>query len=147
MGERGSGGEGTLIRWLALGLWYAAILFTSSLTSSTTTDNALYDYLIAKAGHVFVYAILGWLTSEVLMASAAGLSVGRRTALTLTMVLGAVLASLDETRQSFVYGRTGMVSDVILDTVSASGGALLHHWLTPRPQSAPLDQPAGDVGQ
>ena len=50
----------------------------------------------------------------------------RASTLTVTIVVGALLASLDETRQSFVYGRTAMVSDAMLDTVALSGGALLH---------------------
>ena len=92
-----------MIRWLALGLWYAAILFTSSLTSTPESGQPLKDYLIAKSGHVFVYGVLGWIVSEALTAPGAGFGVGRRTALAITIVAGAVLAALDETRQSFVY--------------------------------------------
>ena len=47
-----------MIRWLVLGLWYAAILFTSSLASAPTTAEPLLDLLIAKAGHVFVWLTL-----------------------------------------------------------------------------------------
>jgi VanZ family protein len=135
------------MRWLVVGLWYAAIIFTSSLASAPTTDQPLLDYLINKGGHVFVYAILGWLVAEALTAPAAGLALDRRLALAVTIVVSALLAGLDETRQSFVYGRTGMLSDVILDTVAASGGALLHHWLTPGAIPATLDEPADDAGQ
>jgi VanZ family protein len=136
-----------VIRWLVLGLWYAAILFTSSLASTPTTIEPMFDYLINKAGHVFVYAFLGWLLADALTAPVAGFAVRKRAALALTIVLGAGLASVDETRQSFVYGRTGMLSDVILDTVATSGGALLHHWLVPRTGPAPLDEAAGDLCQ
>jgi VanZ family protein len=118
-----------MIRWLALALWYAAIVFTSSLASAPTTNQALIDYLVNKGGHVFVYAVLGWLLSEALTAPEAGLAVDRRAALATTILAGAVLAGLDETRQSFVYGRTALLSDAILDTVALSGGTLLHQWL------------------
>jgi len=136
-----------VIRWLALGLWYAAIIFTSSLASTPTTAEPLLDFLISKAGHVFVYAILGWLVSDALTSPAAGFAIDRRLALAVTILASAALAAVDETRQSFVYGRTAMVSDVLLDTIAASGGALLHDWSMPRPNPAPLDEPAGDAGE
>jgi VanZ family protein len=135
------------MRWLAIGLWYAAIIFTSSLASAPTTDEPWIDFFVNKGGHVFVYAILGWLVAEALTAPAAGLAIERRLALIVTIVAGALLASLDETRQSFVYGRTAMLSDAILDTIAASGGALLHHWLTPAPGASALDEPTDEAGQ
>jgi VanZ family protein len=136
-----------LSRWLALGLWYAAILFTSSLASAPVTSQPLSDYLIAKTGHVAVYGPFGWLAVAALTAPAAGLALGWRPALLTTILVGAALATLDETRQSFVYGRTGMPSDVVLDTLALSGGALLHQWLR-RPVGAPtLAQAAGESGE
>lgn len=119
-----------MVRWLALGLWYAAIIYTSSLTSAPVSGQPLSDFLIAKFGHVFVYSVLGWVAAEALTAPAAGLALRGRVARLTTIVLGMVLAALDETRQSFVYGRTGQLADVLLDTLAVSGGALLHHWLT-----------------
>jgi VanZ family protein len=136
-----------MIRWLALALWYAAIVFTSSLASAPTTDQPFVDYLINKGGHVFVYAMLGWLLSEALTAREAGLGLDRRAALATTILAGALLASLDETRQSFVYGRTAMVSDAILDTIALSGGTLLHQWLRFGWSGSPLTQPRGDARQ
>jgi VanZ family protein len=120
------------MRWLALGLWYAAILYTSSLTSTPESGLPMRDFLIAKVGHVFVYSVLGWLATAALTAPAAGLALGGRVALITTVVVGAVLASFDETRQTFVYGRTGQPADVLLDTLALSGGALFHHWLVLR---------------
>lgn len=119
-----------MVRWIMLGVWYAAIIYTSSLTSAPVTGETLRDFLIAKFGHVFVYGVLGWLAAEALTAPASGLALRGRVALATTIVLGAVLASFDELRQSFVYGRTGLPTDVVLDTVALSGGALLHHWLS-----------------
>jgi len=140
------------MRWLALGLWYAAIIYTSSLTATPQSGQPLRDFLTAKAGHVFVYGVLGWLAAEALTAPAAGLAFGARVALLTTIVLGMILASLDETRQTFVYGRTGQPADALLDTLALSGGALLHYWLVLRgrvpaadadaPQDARQEQPA-----
>jgi VanZ family protein len=135
-----------VIRWLALGLWYAAIIFTSSLASTPTTAQPLLDFLINKAGHVVVYAVLGWLVSDAVTAQAAGFAINRRLALAVAVGVSAALAAVDETRQSFVYGRTAMLSDVLLDTIAASGGALLHAWLMPRSDPAPLEETADDAG-
>jgi VanZ family protein len=126
-----------VFRWLLLGLWYAAIVFTSSLASAPVTDQSLTDFLIAKGGHIFVYGILGWLASETLTSPAAGVGLRGRIGFAVTVLTGAVLASLDETRQAFVYGRSALVSDAILDTCAVSGGALLHHWLTLRTGAPP----------
>jgi VanZ family protein len=134
-------------RWLALGLWYAAIVFTSSLASAPVTDQSLTDFLIAKGGHVFVYGVLGWLASEALTSPAAGVGLGRRIAVAVTVLTGAVLASLDETRQVFVYGRTALVSDAILDTCAVSGGALLHQWLALGTGSPPRADEQPQAGQ
>ena len=136
-----------MIRWLAVGIWYAAIVYTSSLTSTPETTQPWRDYLIAKAGHVFVYSLLGWILAEALTAPAAGLTLGRRTALLVTILTGAILASLDETRQSFVYGRYGQVSDVLLDTAALSAGALLHQWLTRRDSPPSPEEQTSDQNQ
>lgn len=75
-------------RWLALGLWYAAIIFTSSLTSTPESGQPFRDLLVNKAGHVFVYAVLGWIVTGALTTPAAGLAVGPRLALVATMLTG-----------------------------------------------------------
>jgi VanZ family protein len=136
-----------MLRWLALGLWYAAIVYTSSLASTPFTDQSLTDYLIAKGGHVFVYSVLGWLAVDALTSPAAGIGLGRRMGFAVAVLTGAALASLDETRQSFVYGRSALLSDAILDTCAVSGGALLHQWLALRVGSPPRADELPDVGQ
>src|SRR5437016_1362339 len=118
-----------MIRWLAVGLWYAAIIVTSSLTSTPDNGRPLLGYLMNKGGHIFVYAVLGWLLVDTLTSARAGLSIRRRLAVAITIAAGVALASLDETRQTFVYGRTGQPSDVLLDTLSLSTGAVLCEWL------------------
>jgi VanZ family protein len=136
-----------MFRWLALGLWYASILFTSSLASVPVTNQPLSDYLIAKSGHVVVYGVLGWIAMVAVTEPSAGLSLGRRTALITTVILGLILASMDETRQMFVYGRTSTLTDVVIDTLAMSGSALLHHALTRRAGSPPLPEAPGDPRQ
>jgi VanZ family protein len=119
-------------RWLALGLWYSAIIFTSSLATAPDVSSAILHTIINKGGHLAGYIVLGWLLAETLTSPRAGLSLDARLAIGVTIAAGAMLASLDETRQTFVYGRSGQPSDVLLDTIGVSGGALLHQWLASR---------------
>jgi VanZ family protein len=141
-----------MIRWLALGLWYAAIIFTSSLAATPETGGPFIGYLLNKTGHVLGYVVLGLLLSEALASPRAGLALRHRLVLAVTIVVGAVLASFDETRQTFVYGRTGQPSDVLIDTLGLSGGALLHQWLASRlataaPGARPDDAPDDSADQ
>jgi VanZ family protein len=111
------------------------------------TNQPFTDLLVSKSGHVVVYSLLGWITVDALTAPGAGLGLGRRFALLTTILVGGALAILDETRQSFVYGRTGMASDVVLDALALSGSALLHQWLH-RPIGTPaLTEAAGQPGE
>ena len=112
--------------WLFLGLWMAAILFTSSVAAPPEAAGAGFGFLKAKAGHVFVYGVLGWTLAAALTSPRAGFGLGSRTALAATVAGAALFATFDETRQSFVYGRTALPADVALDTLSALAGALLH---------------------
>ena len=137
-----------MIRWLGLGLWYAAIIFTSSLAATPETGGPLVGYLLNKTGHILGYVVLGVLLSETLTSPRAGLALRPRLVIAVTIVVGAVLASLDETRQTFVYGRTGQPSDVLIDTLGLSGGALLYQWLarhlTPSATSTRIDDAPAD---
>ena len=112
--------------WLFVGLWMAVILFTSSISAPPETVSSLVGFLRAKAGHVFVYAVLGWSLFGALASARAGFELRARVALPVAVVVVGLFAALDETRQSFVYGRTALPTDVVLDTVSGLVGALLH---------------------
>ena len=117
------------------------------------TNQPFSDTMIAKAGHVVVYGVLGWLVMDALSEPAAGLALGRRAALAVTFLLCAILAMLDETRQLFVYGRSGAPLDVLIDTVAASSSALLHQRLSGLPGAAgstapsSLAEPSGNAGE
>ena len=65
----------------------------------------------------------------------------------MAVLTGAALATLDETRQSFVYGRSALASDAILDTCAVSGGALLHQWLALRAGSPSGNPELPEAGQ
>ncbi len=116
--------------WLFVGLWMAVILFTSSISAPPETVSSLVGFLRAKAGHVFVYAVLGWSLFGALTSRRAGFELRSRVALPVAVIVVVLFAAFDETRQSFVYGRTALPTDVLLDTISGLVGALLHErWM------------------
>jgi len=73
---------------------------------------AFYHFYIRKAAHFTAYAILA------LLAYRAFVNLGRRASISLVVV--ALVAVLDETNQAFNPERTGAITDVFLDL---SGGA------------------------
>ena len=112
--------------WLFIGLWMSVILFTSSISAPPETVSSLVGLLRAKAGHVFVYAVLGWALFGALTSPRAGFELRSRFGVPAAVLVVALFAAFDETRQSFVYGRTGLPTDVLLDSVSGLVGTLLH---------------------
>jgi len=134
--------------WLFIGLWMAAILFTSSVAAPPETGASILGILKAKGGHVFVYATLGWALRYALTSPRGGLGFGRVVALIGTLATAIVFAIIDETRQSFVYGRTALPTDVLLDSVAAVAGAVLQQrsarWLTAGPSTSGGPDAASD---
>lgn len=79
------------------------------------------NYLVRKTAHFTEYAVLG-----VLVSNALGPAWARnpRAYLLVAAVL-ALVPSIDETIQLFVPGRSGQVTDVLLDCCGAATGAVL----------------------
>lgn len=73
---------------------------------------------LAKVGHVVVFSILGVLTAHAMDRS----RLSRRTWWAVVFV--ALYAIVDELHQSFVPGRTPMLMDVVIDSVSGLAGAV-----------------------
>ncbi|AEB07246.1 VanZ family protein [Coriobacterium glomerans PW2] len=79
------------------------------------------NFLVRKTAHFTEYAILGILVSQTL-ASGSRLS---RTALFVLVVVLVLIPSIDETIQLFVPGRSGLITDVMLDCSGAAVGSAL----------------------
>ena len=79
------------------------------------------NLLVRKAAHFTEYAVLGVLVSSALDPGA------RRTRSRILLIAAvlALVASLDESIQLFVPGRSGMVTDVLLDCCGAATGVAL----------------------
>lgn len=71
----------------------------------------LTEHIIRKAAHFTEYAILGALLSAVWFS----LRNGARGQLPLMLLLGLAIPLADETIQLFVPGRSGIITDVLLD--------------------------------
>ena len=85
------------------------------------------NFVVRKAAHFTEYAVLG-----VLFARAFDLRRGARARTIAVVCLVLVLVPvLDETIQLFVPGRSGQLSDVLLDCCGAATGAFLTCKITP----------------
>ena len=74
--------------------------------------------LVRKGAHMAEYAVLCLLLARALRLS------GARRPLVAAAALSAAFAATDELHQSFVDGRSAMLTDVVIDTVGAALGAL-----------------------
>lgn len=91
----------------------------------TDQDWELAHHYIRKTGHFLGYGLLGvaWLRAYLLTwmwsFRQQAAHVWRRWSLQMAICCTAVVASLDEVHQSYIPDRTGMVTDVLLDTAGA----------------------------
>ena len=139
--------RGRFIRYAPLVLWIGVILFLStgqaSMSNTSRFIRPLLDFLfpgapeeilivyhsyIRKLAHIIVYAILAFWAARAFSRSTKNLL--RRFWVWLAFVLVCLVASIDETNQSFLDSRTGSIYDVLLD---ASGGlamiSIFYLWL------------------
>lgn len=79
------------------------------------------DHPVRKTAHAMEYAVLGLLT--------AGAFIGRRTSILagifVPWCIASAYAATDEIHQLFVPGRSGQVSDVLLDSAGVLAGLLV----------------------
>ena len=130
------------VRWLALSIAMIALIWGNSLVPGDGSSGIslafmeaahdalrglglpyawLTNLIVRKTAHFTEYAILGVLVSQALDPRP---TVDVR-ALGLTVLACVIAASIDETIQLFVPGRSGQVTDVILDCCGAATGILL----------------------
>ncbi|MBR4059755.1 MAG: VanZ family protein [Lachnospiraceae bacterium] len=93
--------------------------FIDEFESMSEEQLAYIHFLLRKCAHFTEYFILGALV--LLSQRHAGI---RRKIFT-GLVICMLVASVDETIQLFVSGRSGQISDVLLDTAGAAVGSLV----------------------
>ena len=81
----------------------------------------IINFSIRKAAHFGVYLVLGILVSNGLICN----SIPRPKAIILALIVCVLYAISDEFHQLFVPGRSGQVSDVLLDSTGGLVGVLL----------------------
>ncbi|GAA0469529.1 VanZ family protein [Alkalibacillus silvisoli] len=130
-----------IFSWGAVLLWMALIFYfshqpaeeSSELSGSVVDlvisiapfiegDSDWVHFLVRKGAHFFVYFVLGILVINGLRVS--GISIKRSALASVFICL--LYAISDEVHQLYIPGRSGEVSDVILDTIGASVGVLVY---------------------
>ncbi len=106
---------------LGIGHWLIELLpsaFADKLLAMPQEQLDLLHTLLRKAGHFSEYLILGVLSMFTV------LQTELRHKIWMSLGFCLVVASVDESIQLFVSGRSGQVSDVVLDCVGALCGIL-----------------------
>lgn len=98
--------------WIPVVAWCAVIFGFSSVPD--LNSGLSYDYPLRKAAHMAEYAVLYWLSRRALSGS------GPK-----AFLFTVVYAVSDEWHQTFVPGRAGAVSDVVVDAAGAALAAAL----------------------
>jgi VanZ family protein len=100
--------------WLPVLAWCALIFWLSAMPSPEFSQDATWDVMIKKAGHVGIFGVLAVLVWRALTASTR-LAWSRP----LAVVLVAGYAATDELHQVFTSGRHPAITDVMIDTTGA----------------------------
>jgi VanZ family protein len=115
-------GRAFFYQWGPLILCMAVIFAFSSVPKREMPDLYQWDLIIKKSGHVVGYFLLvlaGW--------HALGWN---KKKWWLAWVIAIVYAVTDEIHQSFVPGRTSLLSDVVIDTLASGAGVLIKYILS-----------------
>ena len=123
-------------RWLAVIVWVGFIWYMSShsvppgdpigrvadvvrtIPVRLTLPGRSMEFMVGKVGHLLEYALLGAL----LLAATWGRLKNRVLGV---MLIGVMVAAIDETRQYFVPGREAAVRDVVIDAVGLMIGIVI----------------------
>lgn len=79
------------------------------------------ENIIRKMAHFSIYTVVGLL----LMSLVSTYNIKEKNRLIITLTTGIIYASSDEIHQSFVPGRSPMITDVVIDTMGVILGILL----------------------
>ena len=112
MGPRWSWGSAAL-HWLPVLVWAGVIFAFSATPNLRVAQAADVDFVVRKAGHMFVFGVLAVLVWRALESSAV------RHAMVWSWVLTVAYAASDEFHQSFTAGRHPSPVDVGIDSFGA----------------------------
>ncbi len=101
-----------VVRWLSVFLWCALIYYLSSIPELKSDLPNNWDFIFRKIVHVIEYGILTFLFFRAVLQN---LSVKR--SLAYSALFSISYALTDEYHQLFVFGRSGSLSDVFIDSI------------------------------
>ena len=110
-GQLSAGREALL--WLPILVWAGVIFAFSATPNLRVAQAADVDFVVRKAGHMFVFGVLAVLIWRALAYSAV------RRAMLWSLALTAAYAATDEFHQSFIAGRHPALQDVGIDSFGA----------------------------
>jgi len=116
-----------VISWMILIFWFSSAGHEVSSGQSErvvqgvqyVTNISVPEMVVRKAAHVFLYFVLGILLTLLVRTY----HICWRSVVLWAVGIACAYAATDETHQLLVGGRSGQVSDVLLDTVAACIGA------------------------
>ena len=118
-----------VISWMILIFWFSSAGHEVSSGQSERvvqgvrhmTNISVPEMIMRKAAHVFLYFVLGILLTLLVRTY----HIRWRSVVLWAVGIACTYAATDETHQLLVGGRSGQVSDVLLDTAAACAGAVI----------------------
>lgn len=123
--------DNRVVKWGCLIGWMLLIFLVSHQPKTSLPEYGVWDWLVKKGAHFIAYGILAWLAYRVLNRPWWALG------------LAFLYAISDEWHQTFVPGRIGSPTDVIIDTLGALTTLVVQHqWGAKLPRWGQTDKVA-----
>ncbi len=107
--------------WAPVFVWALFIFSFSSLSTNPVSEIDWRDFIVKKAAHVVIYAVLTLLTYRSLHES----GVSKKNAALYAIIFAIAYGISDEYHQSFTAGRDSQPRDVVFDTIGSVGAIVL----------------------
>ena len=111
-----------LLFLLATALWGYLIFYLSSTPDLSSGLPTIYDFVLRKFAHAFVFLVLTYLL-------ASSLDSQKRRCLLFVAIITIFYALVDEAHQTSVANRNGSSLDILVDSIGVCVGIWLYqHW-------------------
>ena len=101
-----------IVKLLAVFLWCAVIYYLSSIPSLKSDLPNQWDLIFRKVAHITEYAILTFLFFH-----ASSKNLNYKKAISYSALFSITYALTDEYHQLFVFGRSGNLGDILIDSL------------------------------
>jgi VanZ family protein len=117
----------TISAEMSHGLLERVILLFQDVFPITSVYTDVLHSLVRKGAHFFIYFVLGLL---VMVALQSHEKVGNKGLLVRAVLICGLYAMSDEYHQTYIAGRSGQWSDVLIDTSGALLGCFKYLWIS-----------------